>query len=152
MNRNFRSLCFVLVAGFLCFAAQMPIQSPAEAADGASSSNISIELNKLEPNGKGCRVYVVANNPTATAYQVLKLDLVLFRPDGVIDRRIALDLGPLPEKKKYVKTFDLDAPPCEGIGSILLNAVLDCKAGSQPVPDCLDRITVDSRTPATFTK
>mgnify|MGYP001104610012 CR=1 FL=1 len=83
MNRNFRSLCFVLVAGFLCFAAQMPIQSPAEAADGASSSNISIELNKLEPNGKGCRIYVVANNPTATAYQVLKLDLVLFRPDGL---------------------------------------------------------------------
>lgn len=118
----------------------------------ASSKDISVELNKLEANGEGCRAYVVIDNAADSAYPVLKLDLVLFRPDGVIDRRIALDLGPLRAKKKYVKTFDLDASPCDGIASILVNDVLDCKEGQQAVPDCLDRIAVSSRASATLSK
>ncbi len=124
----------------------------AYAQNPPASKNISVELNKLEGNGSGCRAYIVADNPTDTAYSVLKLDLVLFRPDGVIDRRIALDLGPLPAKRKYVKSFDLEGLKCDGIGSVLLNGVLDCKADGKAVQDCLDRVEVSSRASAQLSK
>jgi hypothetical protein len=72
-------------------AAMVGCALPAAAVAGA----IAIELNKLEPQKDSCRAYIVVTNNSATAYQVLKLDLVLFQPDGVIGRRFALDLGPL---------------------------------------------------------
>jgi len=124
----------------------------AYAQDQPAPKNISVELNKLEGNGSGCRAYIVADNATDTSYSVLKLDLVLFRPDGVIDRRIALDLGPLPAKRKYVKSFDLEGLKCDGIGSVLVNGVLDCKAGEKSVPDCLDKLDVSSRASAKLSK
>lgn len=123
-----------------------------KAAVSSASKDISVELNKLEPLGRGCRAYVVVDNATDSDYTVLKLDLVLFRPDGVIDRRIAIDLGPLRANKKDVKTFDLEASSCSEIGSIFVNDVLECKSGKQDVFDCLDRIAVSSRGPATLSK
>lgn len=136
-----------------CMALSMFVAGPAaHAQNQPAPQNISVELNKLEDNGAGCRAYIVANNPTATAYSVLKLDLVLFRPDSVIDRRIALDLGPLPASRKYVKSFDLEDLRCDGIGSVLVNGVLDCKADGKAVQDCLDRITVSSRAAAQLSK
>ena len=54
----------------------------------AQESGIAIELNKLEPQGQGCRAYFVVGNKTKTAYEELKLDLVLFRPDGVIGQAL----------------------------------------------------------------
>ena len=74
----------------------------------AEQGSLSIEFNKLEPQGQGCRAYFVVGNKTSTAYQELKLDLVLFRPDGVIGRRFAVDLGPLKPDKKSVKLFDIE--------------------------------------------
>ncbi len=123
-----------------------------KAAAPSAPKKISVELNKLEPVGRGCRAYVVVDNATDSAYTVLKIDLVLFRPDGVIDRRIAIDLGPLPATKKDVKTFDLEATPCSQIGSMFVNDVLECRSGEQDVSDCLDRIAVSSRGPATLSK
>jgi hypothetical protein len=147
----FGSLRLCCVSAFALLTVFAPATAQAGGAS-ASSGKISVELNKLEPNGKGCRAYVVVDNPTEAAYPVLKLDLVLFRPDGVIDRRIALDLGPLRADKKDVKTFDLDASPCGDIGSILVNDVLDCQADKQVSPDCLDRMTLSSRAAVTLTK
>lgn len=145
------SLRFFRAAGFALLTALAPAVSLA-AGISDSSGQILVELNKLEANGKGCRAYVVVENPTEAAYPVLKLDLVLFRPDGVIDRRIALDLGPLRANKRDVKTFDLDASPCGDIGSILVNDVLDCQADKQVPPDCLDKMTLSSRAAVTLTK
>jgi hypothetical protein len=85
------------------------------AAVPSAPKKISVELNKLEPVGRGCRAYVMIYNPTDSTYSVLKLDLVLFRPDGVIDRRIVIDIGPLRANKKDVKTLDLEATPCSQI-------------------------------------
>ncbi|MGB9045051.1 MAG: hypothetical protein WCC81_21635, partial [Pseudolabrys sp.] len=55
----------------------------------AKAGSLTIELNKLEPQKESCRAYVVITNNGSTAYQALKLDLVLFQPDGVIGRRCA---------------------------------------------------------------
>jgi hypothetical protein len=111
----------------------------------AQDGSIAIELNKLEPQGQGCRAYFVVTNKS-TAYQALKLDLVLFRPDAVIGRRFAVDLGPLKADKRSVKLFDIDNTACDQIGSFLINDVMECKAESGPVADCLKDISVSTLT------
>jgi hypothetical protein len=127
----------------------LPIFCAPAAADPAG---ISVELNKLEPQGGGCRAYLVVNNESATQYQTLKLDLVLFQPDGVIGRRFAIDLAPLKSSKRAVKLFDLDGVACDKIGSFLINEVVDCKTDAGPATDCLAAITVKSLTSVQLTK
>jgi hypothetical protein len=110
-----------------------------------AAQSIAVELNKLEAQNKSCRAYLVIDNPSDTAFQVLKLDLIFFRQDGVIDRRLAVDLGPMRPNKRSVKSFDLDGMPCEGIGSVLVNDVMECRDAASPVTDCLSHLTVASR-------
>ena len=117
-----------------------------------AEAGLSIELNKLEPAEHGCRAYFVITNQSSTAYDVFKLDLVLFQTDGVIARRFAIDLGPVKPDKRSVKLFDIDAIPCEQVGSLLINDVLECKSEPGPTPDCLAEITPSSLTKAQLTK
>jgi len=120
-------------------------------AVAAEAGAIAVELNKLEPQKDNCRAYVVVTNNSSTAYRVLKLDLVLFQPDGVIGRRFALDLGPLNAQKRSVKLFDIDTP-CDQVGSLLINDVLECNGESGSVPNCLADITATSLTKAQLSK
>lgn len=121
-------------------------------ASAAELHGLGVELNKLETYDKGCRAYVVINNTGDTAYQTVKLDLVLFQPDGVIARRFAVDLAPLKAVKKSVKLFDIDGLACDKISSVLVNDVLDCKADQGPVADCLAKMTLTSVAGAPLTK
>jgi hypothetical protein len=125
-------------------------EAPAQAPDAGDS--ISVELNKLEKSDKGCRAYVVVTNPTQTSYDAFKLDLVLFQTDGIIGRRFALDLAPVRPDKSTVKLFDLDGTDCESIGKFLVNDVMECKASSGPVQDCLARLKVKSLTKVEISK
>ena len=120
----------------------MGLPRPARAVD---AKGVLVELNKLEPQNKGCRVYLVVDNPSDAALQVLKLDPIFFRQDGIIDRRLAMDLGPVRPSKKSVKSFDLDTMPCDSIGSVLVNDVIDCRDAAGPVTDFINRLTVTSR-------
>jgi hypothetical protein len=135
------------LATFLSPAVQAePATTPADA--GA----ISIELNKLETQGSQCRAYFVVTNKNAANYQELKLDLVLFRPDGVIGRRFAVDLAPLKSNKRTVKLFELADTACDDVGSFLINEIMGCRTDTGPVADCLDGIAVSSLTKAQLTK
>jgi hypothetical protein len=118
----------------------------------ANTTGTSLELNKLEATDKGCRAYIVVNNPTDTAYQSFKLDLVLFQTDGVIGRRFALDLAPVKPQKKSVKLFELDGIACDKIGSFLINDVMDCKAETGAAGDCLQKMTVSTLTNVQLSK
>ncbi len=129
---------------FLCGAA------PLQAADDAS---VTVELNKLELQPtKACRAYLVVDNASDATYQTLKLDLFVFRTDGVIDRRMLIDLAPVRPVKKAVKLFDLDGLACDGIGSLLVNGVTECRDAAGPVVDCLARLRLTSRAAATLSK
>jgi hypothetical protein len=121
-------------------------------AQPASDNAVSLELNKLEPSEKGCRAYVVVFNPSSTTYDAYKLDLVMFQTDGVIGRRFALDLAPLRPSKRTVKLFELDNSSCDNIGSFLVNDVLECRAASGPVTDCLSGLKVSSLTKVGISK
>jgi hypothetical protein len=118
----------------------------------AAAPAITVELNKLESVDKGCRVYTVVDNAGSVGFQTLKLDLILFHTDGVIGRRLMLDLAPLKSAKKTVKMFDLDGTACDKIGSFLVHDVMECKADTGPVEKCLDAITLKSLSNVQITK
>jgi hypothetical protein len=125
---------------------------PQPAPSAPAAATTSIELNKLEATDKGCRAYMVINNPTATAYQSFKIDLVLFQTDGVIGRRFSIDLAPLRAEKKSVKLFEIDGIACNKIGSLLINDVMECKADAGPVDNCLQHLQTSTLTNVQLSK
>jgi len=123
----------------------------AEAA-AASGPGVHVELNKLEASSKGCRAYIVVDNPAEPSYKSFKIDLVLFQTDGVIGKRFSIDLAPLKAKKKSVKLFEIDGIQCDKIGSFLINDVMECKAESGAVSGCLDQLKTTSLTKVQLSK
>lgn len=157
------SVCAGLCASLLILVAAASNARPAAAGEStapaavtataaATAPAIAVELNKLEPVEKGCRVYTVVDNSGQTVFQTLKLDLILFHTDGVIGRRLMLDLGPLKGSKKTVKMFDLDGTPCDKIGSFLVHDIMECKSATGPIENCLDAITLKSLSNVQITK
>lgn len=118
----------------------------------AETRAVQVELNKLEPNGAACRAYLVLANGTASAFETLKLDLVLFDPDGVVARRLAVETAPLPAGKTSLKVFDIDGLACAHVGRVLVNDVMACADASGSRADCLGLVEPGSRTPAPFIK
>ena len=145
---------------FAAAAACLLVGAAAHAQDNAAttapaasgSGDITIELNKLEKSDKGCRAYVVVTNTSKSTYDAFKLDLVMFQSDGIIGRRFALDLAPVRPDKRSVKLFDLDGANCEGIGSFLVNDILECRTSTGPATDCLKSLKVKSLTKVELTK
>jgi hypothetical protein len=144
------TLCLAAAAALLSTLPSLA-EDPAK-TDQTPGEGITLELNKLETAEKGCRAYVVVSNPSSTTYDAYKLDLVMFQTDGIIGRRFALDLAPLRPSKRTVKLFELDNTSCDTIGSFLVNDVLECKAQSGPVNDCLSRLKVSSLTKVGISK
>lgn len=142
LSPRIRVASAALAAGFVALHASATMADPA--GQPASGSQVSLELNKLEPQDKSCRAYLVVNNDGQTVYQTFKLDLVMFQPDGVIGKRFALDLAPIKGGKKTVKLFDLDGVACDKVGSFLINDIMDCKADDKAADDCLSRLTLSS--------
>ncbi len=142
----------------LCAAALLS-SGVAQAQTAPEQPPLTLELNKLEPvpatsGGAGdCRAYIVATDPEGGAkVDALRLDLVLFGTDGVIARRIALDVGPIQPGRIQVRPFELRDLPCDSIGQILINDTMLCKIGGTDFPDCMDRLRTSSRVSAKLTK
>jgi hypothetical protein len=112
----------------------------------ADDADVGLELNKLEPVDEACRIYLVLRNGSATSYQALKLDLVLFGTDGVIAGRVALEAAPLLAGRTSVKLFDVPEITCGAIGSLLVNDVVACRDADQPIEGCTERLQLASRT------
>lgn len=113
----------------------------------AQSAPVSVELNKLEQTGADCRSYMVITNGTDAALDSLSLDLVVFDDDGVIDRRLAVELGPVDAGRTRVKVFDMAGLGCDGVSRILINDVLACEPGTLAGADCAGALTVSARGP-----
>lgn len=128
-------------------AAKADTATPAAAQPTSQPTpKIALELNKLETTEKGCRIYMVTSNASDAAYPTYQLDLVLFQPDGVIAKRIGMDIGPIKPLKRSLKLFDLDGLKCDRIGSVLVNDAMDCKSASGGLSqsECLAGLTLSS--------
>lgn len=134
--------------------APAPVPAAVEAAPAAApaADAILIELNKLEPQADACRAYLVLNNPAGPDITDLKLDLILFNQEQVIERRIAVGLSPLLAGKTTVKLFDIQGQDCARIGSVLINEVMSCNSAEGAVPDCTKLIAPSSRVGAKLFK
>lgn len=117
-------------------------------AEGAVP-DLRIELNRLEDQSGACRAYMVFENRGTTAVDPLELDLVLFDREGVIARRLAVQGGPLPAEKTLVRAFDVAGMRCDGLGRVLLNAILSC-GGDRASQDCLGAAELAHRTDIPF--
>lgn len=123
------------------------------AAPAAAAETLTLDLNKLEAKDGACRVTMVVTNGHAARAETLKADLVVFGADGVVARRLAVDLGPVAASKTIVKIFDVPALGCEAIGSVLLNDMPACHfAGDGAPAACLEAATLTSRAGPRFFK
>jgi hypothetical protein len=120
----------------------------AVAAGAASAEPVSVELNKLEAADGACQAYMVTDNNRESAMESLKLDLVMFDQDGIIAKRLAVELGPLPAGKTRVKVFRIDGVGCPTISRILVNDILSCGGAD----NCLPLLSVASRSEVAFTQ
>jgi hypothetical protein len=111
-------------------------------AGSAPAEPIHVELNAMESAEGRCRVSFVVENKGEAAMETLRLDLALFNRAGIVQRRVATDLGPVRTAKTSVKTFTLEGA-CDDIGAILVNDVAAC-APADPSA-CLDRLALSSR-------
>lgn len=135
----------------LALAAAVALPGASWAQSEEAARGVAIELNKLEPNGGACRAYLVVKN-AAAAFESLKLDLVMFDRDGVVAKRLAVQAAPLPVGKTSLKVFDIAGHDCAGIGSILLNDVLECAPAPQGGTGCLGLIAASARGDVPFIK
>lgn len=112
------------------------------AAPASAADTIRIDLNAIEPVQNRCLISFVVENKTPAAIDVLKLDLAVFDPEGIIRRRLIVELGPLRRAKTMVKAFELDAD-CTQLGAILVNDVTQCAPADAGT--CLDETALTSR-------
>ena len=115
------------------------------AAQGAEG--LSLDLNKLEPQAGSCRVTLVIVNGRPVAVKALKADLVVFGSDGVVARRLAVNLGPIAAAKTVVRAFEIPELGCDAVGSILLNDLPTCRFAGEATAsvDCLSATTLTAR-------
>jgi hypothetical protein len=151
-----------LLAG-LTFAVALTVSLPAAMAQDATPAAkdaapaaksdvppLKIELNRLEPAGEACRTYMLVDNSSGPALKSLKVDLFAFDTEGVAQKRLAVELGPVQEKKTVVRLFDFAGLACPKIGRLLLNDVLACEGGDATRETCLERIEPATKTSAAF--
>jgi hypothetical protein len=87
-------------------AAALGLLAVAAQSDGgeADAPGLRIELKRVEPRENGaCRVWFVLNNRGAEALDPVRLAPVLFSRDGVVARRLAVDVGPLPARRTQAR-------------------------------------------------
>ena len=130
------------LAGHLCWLALIPALWAAVPPSALAEDAIRVELNAAESAQNRCRLSFVIENKGESGIESLKLEIALFGRDGVVQRRIELELGPVRKTKTVVKSFVVD-PDCAQIGSILVNNVMACTPGEPGA--CLDRLELSSR-------
>lgn len=101
-----------------------------------------LELNAAETAENRCRLTFLIENKTSKAIDSLKLDLALFNPEGVIQRRMIAEMGPVRGSRTNVRTFSTDGD-CGLLGSILVNDVTACTPGEAAA--CMDGLALSSR-------
>lgn len=118
----------------------------------AQAGGIEVELNKLEPVENACRAYLVTQNLSGQRFDSVQLDVVMFDNDGIVARRLAVQIGPMPKNKTSIKVFDIKDLNCQDIGQLLLNDVIQCQDDSGARDDCLSLLSVSQRGNVPFIK
>jgi hypothetical protein len=115
----------------------------AKAQEKAQDEELArLELNATETADNRCRMTFLIENKSTRNIESLKLDLAMFNPQGVIQRRMIVEMGPVRSKRTNVRTFSGDGE-CNQLGAILVNDVSAC-APVDPAA-CMDGLALSSR-------
>jgi hypothetical protein len=117
----------------------------AASARSAPNDPIRVELNLAESVQNKCRLSFLIENKSDTPIERLTPDLAVFNRDGIIQRRLVAEMGPVYRSKTIIKTFEIEGE-CGQIGSILINDITACAPGDPAL--CLDRLVLTSRVPS----
>ena len=116
----------------------------ASSARSAPNDPIRVELNLAESVQNKCRLSFLIENKSETPIERLTPDLAIFNREGIIQRRLVAEMGPVYRSKTIIKTFEIEGE-CGQIGSILINDITACSPGDPGA--CLDRLALSSRVP-----
>jgi hypothetical protein len=116
----------------------------ASSARSAPNDPIRVELNLAESVQNKCRLSFLIENKSETPIERLTPDLAIFNREGIIQRRLVAEMGPVYRSKTIIKTFEIEGE-CGQIGSILINDITACTPGDPGL--CLDRLVLSSRVP-----
>ena len=111
----------------------------------APNDPIRVELNFAESVQSKCRLSFLIENKSEAPIERLTPDLAIFNREGIIQRRLVAEMGPVYRSKTIIKTFEIDGE-CGQIGSILVNDITACAPGDPGL--CLDRLVLSSRVPS----
>jgi hypothetical protein len=111
-------------------------------AEEAQDELARLELNATETAENRCRMTFLIENKSGRTIDSLKLDLAMFNTEGVIQRRMIAEMGPVRSKRTNVRTFSTDGE-CGQLGAILVNDVSAC-APVEPAA-CMDGLGLSSR-------
>jgi hypothetical protein len=114
----------------------------ASPALAAPDDPIRLELNAAESMQNRCRLSFVIENKSESPIETLKLDLGVFSREGIIQRRLVTEMGPVLRVKTMIKAFEIDGD-CGQVGSILVNDIAACAPGDPNF--CLERLILSSR-------
>ncbi|HEU6441188.1 MAG TPA: Tat pathway signal protein [Microvirga sp.] len=131
------AVCAFTIAGFSGVAAAQETSK--------AGASLRVELNKIEAAGENCRTYFLIDNRQQDPWRSLKLDLFALDKDGVAAKRLAVEVGPVPGRKKLIKLFDFPGLSCPQIGSVLLNDVVACEGAAASREECLAAIETASK-------
>lgn len=129
-----------LALSVVLIAAALAQEAPPEKA-----VPLKLQLNKVEAAGEACRITMLVDNARGAGLKSYKIDLFAFDPEGVAQKRVAVELGPLPARKTTVKIFDFPGIACGKVGRILLNDVLACDGGDAAREACLERTETETK-------
>lgn len=130
-------------------AAGWPAASTCAAGD---DGRLAIELNKLETSGEHCRAWLLLENDTRIDFRDLRLDLVVFDPDGIIAQRLATDAPELDAGRTAVHVFTMRDTACNAVDRMLLNGVLRCGDAEGTREDCDSHIETRSAAEVPFVR
>jgi hypothetical protein len=100
-----------------------------------------LELNAVETANNRCLLTFLIESKTSKAMDTLKLDLALFNPEGIIQRRMFFEMGPIRGMRTIVRTFPIEGE-CGQTGAILVNDAA-CSIGDPG--ECMDGLALSSR-------
>jgi hypothetical protein len=133
-------------------ARAQPAEKAPQAARAQPSEKVGLELNRLAPGAGGCQVYVVGHNGTGRAFATLRVDLVAFGGDGVVNGRALVELAPLDPGKTVLRLFELPGVGCDAIDRVLLNEAAACEDAAGAVGGCTALVEPASRAKVTLFK
>ena len=115
----------------------------------AAERFLALELNKLEPFEKGCRISFVVKNQLGETLNKTAIELVVFDDQQLISQMVLLDLGRfVPDKTRAIQ-FDLPQP-CEKISRLLINDFTQCALETAPRNICLSSLRASTRSKVEF--